>query len=140
MKRKTPLRAKKPMKRGYIKVKPKQGRKAAIARADRLIQEAILAISPVCEFPRCRERATEGHHIIHRRNHSVRWDTRNVIALCRKHHSYDGIANKKEMLMRACIQWLGDQEAYERLRLYANDINNSETPEQAIERLKRATR
>ena len=123
------------MKRTRMTHKPKRGRKALIAQADGLIQEVCLARDPICQYPECNNRATEGHHIIHRRNFATLCKTKNVIGLCWKHHNYDALAFFKGALEMVCIQWVGGIEAYEALRLYAN-TGPSEEPGDAVERLK----
>ena len=135
MKRKTPLRAKKPMKRTRWSHKPKQGRKALIAQADGLIQEAVLARDKgKCQ--KCGAKATEGHHIVHRRYLSTRWHEDNVISVCRRCHKWEGIGKLRGAFIRFCIKWLGGQAAYDELRLYAN-TGPSEDPEDAVERLQK---
>lgn len=122
----------KPMKRGYMKPKPKQGRKAAIAEADRLIQAVVLARDKhLCQ--RCGLKAVEGHHIIHKPVRPLRWDLRNVVSLCRPCHNFDATGYLKPW----CISWLGGQEAYEALRLEGN-TGTSEEPGDAITRLQKS--
>ena len=121
----------KPMKRSAIRPKPKQGRKALIAQADRLLQEAVLKRDHgICR--RCYRPAAEGHHIIHKPVRYLRWDMRNVVSLCRECHDLD--STDKILLMSWCINWLGGQEAYDALRLEGN-TGTSEEPGDAIRRL-----
>jgi hypothetical protein len=122
------------MKRSWIRPKPKRGRKALIASADRLIQR--LAIKR--DFGRCQMcgyPGTEGHHIIHRRNHVLRWRLENIITLCHWCHSKDGTSCKGKLL-EFCINWLGGQAEYDALRLEGN-TGTSEEPGDAITRLQK---
>jgi hypothetical protein len=133
MQRKKPLRAKKGLKRAPIRPKPKQGRKALIAQADGLIQRAALARDKgLCQ--RCKNPAAEGHHIVHRRYFSLRWQLDNVVSLCRYCHSLDGTIRKQE-LTDFCIRWVGGRDAMDALRLRAH-TEPSEEPRDAIRRMR----
>jgi hypothetical protein len=135
IKRKTPLRAKKGLKRAWIRPKPKQGRKQAIADADQAIKAITLArCGGKCEFPDCNRRASTNHHIIHCRNYVLRWQEKNNMGICAYHHDWEGQADHCVEFAEGEIQWLGGQEAYDALRLEGN-TGTSEEPEDAIRRL-----
>jgi hypothetical protein len=130
--RKTPLRAKTGLKATKWSKGKKSARQTAISRADRLLQRAVLARDKgICQ--KCGNVASEGHHIVHRRYYSLRWDMANVVSLCRECHSLDGTIRRPE-LTDFCIRWVGGIDAMTALRLRAHE-DASETPEQAIERL-----
>ena len=131
---KSPLRTKRGLKQGKWRRGSKRGKSALVARADRALQEAVLALNPICQYPGCKNKATEGHHIVHRRNFVLRWALKNVPALCHNHHAWDSHPTLKGKLLTGLIQWLGGQAAYDELRLYAN-TGPSEEPEDAINRL-----
>jgi hypothetical protein len=121
------------MKRSRIATKPKQGRKALIAQADAMVQEIVVGRGRKCQM--CgKERATDGHHIIKRRFHALRWQTKYIIDLCHECHELDKHPTRKAELKARCIEWLGGQQVYERLRRYAENAPPEE-PEEAIRRM-----
>jgi hypothetical protein len=125
------------MKRSAMRPKPPSERKQAIMDADRAISQACLARDKhICQM--CGGKATDAHHIIHRRNRVLRWVLKNVVSLCRACHSLEGTAQRWK-LDELLIKWLGGIDEYEALRLSAH-TDESETPEQAIERLKSDSR
>ena len=122
------------MKRSAIRPKPKQGKSALIAAADRLIQIVVHARdSGICQ--KCGLFAHDGHHIMHRRYFSTRWMLENVVSLCRNCHTMDGTIHKS-ILTAFCTRWVGGQDAMDALRLRAH-VDPSERPEDAIDRLKK---
>lgn len=125
------MKQRKPMKRSQFKHKT---RKNPISQADKLLQQAVLKRdNGVCQM--CGKPASEGHHIIHCRYHTVRWDLSNVVSLCRQCHSLDSTIHKHK-LIAFCTRWVGGEDAMDALRLRAN-TGKSETPQDAIERLKK---
>lgn len=127
----------KPVKRVKWTRKRKNAQQQAISHADSLLQAAVLKRDKgMCQYPGCKLKAAEGHHIIHKSSklHPLRWKLYNVISLCRMHHSWDSIGKLKSKLLAACIKWLGGQHRYDALRLEGN-TSVPETAEQAIERL-----
>ena len=123
------------MKQSPIRHKPKRGRKALIAQADRLIQQVSIAMAGgVCQFPGCKAPSAEGHHVVHRDNHALRWVAANVPGLCHDHHEWDKDASRKSVLLDGIIERMGGQTNYEALVLYGN-TQPGEDPRDAIDRL-----
>ena len=124
------------MKQSPIRHKPKRGRKALIAQADRLIQQVAIAMAGgVCQFPGCNAQPSEGHHVVHRDNHALRWVAANVPGLCHDHHSWDD-GPKKGALLKGIIERMGGESNYEALVLYGN-TQSGEDPRDAIDRLQK---
>jgi hypothetical protein len=135
LKRKTPLRAKKGLKRGRIRLKPKQGRKALIALADGLIKAVTLArCGGECEFPGCNEKASTNHHVIHCRNFALRWREENNMGICAMHHDWESVGSKCVEFGQGEVEWVGGRDAMDALRLRAH-TEPSEEPGDAIRRL-----
>jgi hypothetical protein len=123
------------MKRGRIATKPKQGKRALITQADGLIKQVTLArCGGKCEFPGCNRQATTNHHVIHCRNLALRWREENNMGICAYHHAWEGQADNCVEFGQGETEWAGGPAKMDALRLRAHQ-DESETPEQAIERL-----
>jgi hypothetical protein len=122
------------MKRGKWSKGPKTLRQRQIREADGLLQAAVLRDHPICACCGNR-RATAGHHPIHRGNFVTRWRVETTVPVCTTCHNLDGTPRKAE-LERACIEYIGGQEAWETMVLEAN-TSPGEHPQDAIDRLKK---
>ena len=97
-------------------LKRKHGRteeQKAYARCDYNWSQIIKIANPFCWFPDCGEPSTQACHVHSRRHKATRWDIRNGMGGCHKHHRWE-TDNPKQA--KPLVQEFIGAELYEELR------------------------